>query len=134
MIDPSRSRWCTAAGTTATTSWWRCRGRGARSTAARRTATTDEHQEVDAASDLPRRCRSLIDHRLQTEQLHVHRHRVRIAGGDREVAGVLQGHETGLGRSLGHRTHITQRAAPAAVADIMELKDEAAGIGDEEIA
>src|SRR5262245_22904206 len=129
MIDARGPRRC-AARRTATGSGRRSSG----TTAARWTTTADEHQEVDAGADLPGRCRSLIDHRLQTEQLHVHRHRVRIARGDREVTRVLQSHETGLRRALGDRTHIAERAAPAAVADVMQLEDHAARIGDEQIA
>ena len=99
-----------------------------------RTAAADEHQEVDAAADLPRRCRRLIHHRLETEQLHVHRHRHRVAGRDGEVTRVLQRDEPLLRRRLRDRAHVAERAAAPAVAHIVQLEDDTARIGDEQIA
>ena len=106
----------------------------ARTAAARRTAAADEHQEVDAVADLPGRRRRLIHHRLEAEQVEIHLHGGRIARGDREVARVLERDDPLLRRRLGHRADVAERAAAAAVADVVQLKDDAARIGDEQIA
>src|SRR6185436_606559 len=108
--------------------------RSARTSRALRAATSDEHQEMDAAPDLPRGRRRLIDHRLEPEEIEVHVYRRRIARRDCEVTRVLHRHEARFWRGLRRRTHIAERAAPAAVADVVKLEDDAARIGDEQIA
>jgi hypothetical protein len=89
---------------------------------------------VDATADLPCWRGRLVDHRLQTEQVHVERHGGGVSGGDCEVAGVLQRDQPFLLRRLDRRAGRTLRPRAAAVADVVQLKDDAARIGNEQFA
>src|SRR4030095_15699654 len=95
---------------------------------------TEELRDVDAVADSQCRRRRLIDHRLEAEQVEIHLHGGRSARRDGEVAGVLERDDALLRRWLRPRAHGAKRAAAAAVVHVMQLEDDAARIGGEQIA